>query len=221
MTGNILSAWAIDSWAKYSKISDIQKTEAAEAFFEAGRRFTLRNELQIAVELLTHAVELDGNITPIYWELADALMRNSSRSVPPYVDEETLDESVDVLEASTTKSASNELSWVYFERAQINQTRASLPGKDRWSLWWNGIAYLERALLLNERTPIPGPSWAAITVSWKRMPALSRLQKKALEYDPTNLAALDELAAILANVGKFSSPEGAALVDEGAEAVIH
>ena len=53
------------------------------------------------------------------------------------------------------------------------------------------------------------------------MPALSRLQKKALEYDPTNLAALDELAAILANVGKFGRPEGGqALVDEGAEAVI-
>ena len=43
-----------------------RKTEAAEAFFEAGRHFTLRNELQIAVELLTHAVELDGSITPIY-----------------------------------------------------------------------------------------------------------------------------------------------------------
>lgn len=198
-----------------------RKTEAAEAFFEAGRRFTLRNELQIAVELLTHAVELDGRITAIYWDLAHALLLKSSRSDPPYVDEETLDASVHALEAGMQlKPSSSELSWVYFERALINQQRASLPGEDRWSLWWGAIAYLERALLLNEKDAY---SWAFLGRYHRFLETNANaleVTKKAIEYDPTNLSALEERAAILANVGKFSSPEGAAPVDEGAEAMI-
>jgi len=189
--------------------------EAAEAFLEAGRRFIWRNEPRTAVELFTHALSLDKENVNTYWELTDAQRLASYRTVPPYVDEGYIRGSMDTLERGMKlEQTADNLAWTYNERALISEQLARLPDADRWARWWEAITYLERALLLNETDPY---FWAFLGRYHRLLETNeSALQatSKALEYDPNSLAALDERAAILANVGKFDT-------DEGAEAVIN
>src|SRR6266700_1058005 len=46
-----------------------RSAEAAEAYYEAGRRCTWRSEAKLAVEILTHAKELNPSYVPISWQL--------------------------------------------------------------------------------------------------------------------------------------------------------
>jgi tetratricopeptide (TPR) repeat protein len=67
---------------------------------------------------------------------------------------------------------------------------------------WEAIVYLERALLLNEEIY----RWTALGRFHRYLSIESNAllaTEKALDSSPTNLAALEERAAILANTGRF------------------
>jgi len=79
-----------------------RSAEAAEAYYEAGRRCTWRSEAKLAVEILTHAKELNPSYVPIYWQLSDALRISSYQTTPPYVDQELIKRSLATWEQGYT-----------------------------------------------------------------------------------------------------------------------
>ncbi len=185
-----------------------RSAEAAEAYYEAGRRCTWRSEAKLAVEILTHAKELNPSYVPIYWQLSDALRISSYQTTPPYVDQELIKRSLATWEQGyTIEPPGSDHYWAYVARAIINEQLARLPNADQWALWWESITYLERAMLLNETDyqcwSFLGRYYRFLETEANALQATS----KAIDYDPTDLNALDERVAILANVGEFDAAE--------------
>ena len=191
-----------------------RSAEASMALYEAGRRFGWRGEAQTAVELLTRAQQLNQEDVRVYWELADALRVASYRTQPPYADEASIEKSLDAWEAAASMeqpgceaSTIYSLPWSYSERALINEQRGYLSWGERWSLWWEAIAHLERALLLNTAEPqywmLMGRYYRLLKVDANSLYATG----KAVAENSNNVAFLDERAAILANVGRYDKTE--------------
>lgn len=185
-----------------------RRTEAAQAHFEAGRRFGWRNELTLAVEILTHANELNPSYIPIYWQLSETLRISSYQMTPPYVDQELIKKSLATWEQGyTIEPPSSDYSWAYIVRALINEQLARLPNAQQWALWWEAITYVERAIVLSKANYknwiFLGRYYRFLRTDANALQATS----KAIDYDPDDLDALDERAAILANVGEFDAAE--------------
>ncbi len=183
-------------------------TEAAEAYYEAGRRCGWQNEHQIAIDLLTKAKELNPGHTPIFWNLSDTWRMLSYTPEPPYVDKDSIEKSIAIWEYGThIKLPDSDYFWSYTSRALINEQLARLPNAELWTLWWEAVVYLERAILLNKSDVY---CWIYLGRFYRLLSTESNalhVTHRAIEYDPTDLSALDERAAILANVGKFVEAE--------------
>jgi len=192
-----------------------REQEAAEAYYEAGWRFTRRNEGKIAVELLQLALKLaqeqDAKYLLIYWELADALRVSSYRTKPPYVEEEPILESLATWEAGIAKASSvpggldSNLSFICTERAMINEQLARLPGFNPRNLYWEGVAYLERAVLSDGENPY---SWANLARHYRFLEQESNslhASRAAFDLNSKNPFVLEEQLSIFANVGYFDA----------------
>ena len=104
------------------------------------------------------------------------------------------------------------LSWIYKERALINEQLARLPEADRLSLWWQAITYLERANLLEDDVL----TWTYLSRYYRYLEKDSSARSaigKALEIEAENYAALAEQVAILAAVGEVYTAEE--VIDKG------
>ena len=124
-------------------------TEAAEAYFEAGIRYSWQDEFKTAIELLSKANELNPGYVPIYWHLSDALRMNSYTTELPFVDKNLIEQSIAIWEQGVKiQLPDSDYSWSYISRALINEQLTRLPNADRWTLCWEAVVYLERALLL-------------------------------------------------------------------------
>ena len=183
------------------------KFEAAEAYFQAGSRFVYRNENQVAVDLLERARQLNPEHPLTDWYLADALYVTSWVPDYPYVQEAPLRRGAQIWDERISRELpAADYAWVYMTRAGLCDQESKLPDADRNALWWEAAAYLERSVLLS-------PSAAA----YARIGEMHRYlgneanaleaTRKAVELDGTNLNALGERAAILANVGQFDEAE--------------
>ena len=192
-----------------------RRTEAAEAYYEAGRRFGWLSETQTAIKLLSSAQGLSPDDARFYWELADAWRVDSYRPDPPYVNKTSINNSLAAWEAAAASKQQPTGEWTsiyswhsgYGERALINEQLARLSGTSRWSLWWEAITYLERALLLNETEPQYWMLLGRYYRSLEMNASALRATAKAVSDRPDNTAVLDERAAILANLGKFDEAE--------------
>lgn len=182
--------------------------EAAQAYYEAGQRFIWRNEPKIAIELLKHAKDLDPDHAPTYWQLSEALRSDSYRPEPPYVDKARIEESLSVWEEGMRlKLPEREYSWSYVVRALISEQLGRLSGYDRSDQYWEAIAYFERAILLDEEDAY---RWAYLGRCHRSLDNESNALQattRAIKYDTDSIPALEESAAILANIGDFAGAE--------------
>lgn len=182
--------------------------DAAEAYYEAGRRFGWRNENQIAIDLLTKAKQLNQKHILTYWNLAENLRIASQLSSPPYVNQRLIQQALEVWEAGAkVERPSASESWAYTVRALISEQRAHMLGDQRVDLWWEAVAYAERAIILDANEPY---RWAHLARFHRYLNTEStalRVTEKSLEIDSKNAAVLEERAAILANVGQYSEAE--------------
>ena len=68
------------------------------------------------------------------------------------MDQASLEESLKIWEAGyrlgRPESGETDYSWAYTVRALINEQQARLRSQDRVGLWWEAIAYLQRAIVL-------------------------------------------------------------------------
>lgn len=184
---------------------------AATRYYEAGRRFSWRNDFTQAVEYLTRAKELNPQQVKTYWYLSNALRLGSyTPGEMPYVNRKGIERSLAIWEEGCRLHLPGVTdSWAYVVRALINQSLVALTRENqlRQNLLWGAIVYLERALLLYEKDVL---CWAFLGRYYRilnyEVGALAATQK-ALECDDSDPTALDERAVILANIGQFREAE--------------
>ncbi len=175
--------------------------EVAEAWFEAARQQYWGDHTQEALALFRRARAVDETHQPTCWYMADALLHDCYRQTAPYVDQASLEESLKIWEAGyrlgrPESSGETDYSWAYTVRALINEQQARLRSQDRMGLWWEAIAYLQRAIVLR----------ADEVYRWAHLARFERyldndntalaVTSRALQIDPKELAALDERAAV-------------------------
>lgn len=187
-----------------------RKTEAAELLYQAAQRYSWRNEYKIATDILRQANKLNPNYVSIYWELADDLRLSSYLTTPPYVVIDSINESLDTWKKGfDIKDPESDYALAYIVRALINEPLARMPDANRWALWWEAVAYIERAIILQETN---SQYWSFLGQFYRLLNAEAsalRATSRAIGYDPNNVNALDEHVANLANVGEFDAAEKA------------
>jgi tetratricopeptide (TPR) repeat protein len=189
--------------------------EIADAWFEAGRQQYWGNNTQEALTLFRRARAVDDTHQATCWYLSDALLHDCYRQTAPYVDQASLEESLRIWEAGyrmgRPENGEADYSWAYTVRALINEQTARLRSPDRAGLWWEAVAYLERAIVLR----------ADEVYRWAHLARFHRyldndnttlaVTRGALQIDPREVAALDERAAGLADSAASPADWSAAL----------
>lgn len=177
-----------------------QSRSAALACFEAGKRLGWLGDAYagLSLDLLTRANELDPSHVSTYWHLANAWFVRS------FADPSAIEQAL----AVWTRGARIQLpdtasSWAYVVRALIDDQTARADDRKRLAAWWEGIVFLERALLLNDND---AGRWAYLG-RFHRMLENEATSLHAtsvsLQRDAKDASALEERAAILANTGAF------------------
>ena len=172
-------------------------SEIAEAWFEAARQQYWGDHTQDALALFRRARAVDETHRPTCWYMADALLHDCYRQTAPYVDQASLEESLKIWDAGYRLGRpESDYSWAYTVRALINEQQARLRSQDRVGLWWEAVAYLQRAIVLR----------ADEVYRWAHLARFQRyldndntalaVTSRALQIDPRELAALDERAAV-------------------------
>lgn len=191
--------------------------QAANFYFEAGRRFLWRNEYENAVEQLRRSTDLDKSRAATYWYRAEALrMLTYQSSVSQEEKKRTIEESVAVWDQSVEFGLPDtDMSWAYVVRALICEQCANLQAtglsqQRRW--FWEAAAFTERALLLYDTDPY---AWAYVgryhrTLGNEANALLAT--ETAWKRDEENLAVQEERAAVLANAGELD--EAAKVIDK-------
>jgi tetratricopeptide (TPR) repeat protein len=178
--------------------------ELAGVYYEIGKRYYSSDKYADAIRLLYQAKELDPSL-PLYWILADSLVRSSYIATAPFVDEQAARASQIVWEEGfVIKPLDTTLSWPYLTRAFVSDQLSRLPGMNQHSQWWEAAVYAERALVLYE----DAYRWAYIgrylgNAGLEANALYSTAQ--ALEFDENIAVALEERATILANTGLFEN----------------
>ncbi len=190
------------------KRGDLQ--QAANFYYEAGRRFLWRNECNDAVAQLARSAELDKTRLATYWYRAEALrVLTYQASLSPEEKKRTIQESVDIWDKSTDFGCPDrDTSWAYVVRGLICERRANLQATKVSELrgWtWESAAFAERGLVLDDADAF---SWAYLGRYHRSLGnQANSLQatQKAWDLDKENLTVQEERAAILANVGEFAA----------------
>jgi tetratricopeptide (TPR) repeat protein len=191
-----------------------QKDLAADFYYEAGRRFLWRGDYNTAIEQLRRAADLKPKHSAAYWYWADALrMLSYQTSLRLEERKAAIEESAEVWDKSAELGfPDRDNSWAYTVRACISEQLASLLATDlkqQQRRWWEGVAFLERALLVYEAD---ADTWASLGRYHRflsnQMNAL-RAAARAWELNPENLTVQEERAATLANVGELKAAEEA------------
>jgi tetratricopeptide (TPR) repeat protein len=188
-----------------------EREQAGNLFYETGRRFYWQGDYTKAIEQFSHVAKLKPDHALAYWYWADSLRMNSYQQKPPYVNKAAIEESLRIWETGTQiqPRPSVDNSWVYVVRALINEGLARLSNDkpERSGLWWEAITYLERAILLYAKD---AHRWAYLGRFYSSLLMESsalHTTRIALDHDSENLLALEERAAILANIGHFEEAE--------------
>ena len=179
--------------------------EAAEWLFEAGRGYFWRSEYETAIDLLERAEEADRGHAATYWYLSEALRMSSYRPAPEYTDRDSLLRSLRIWKRGVEiEEPTADDSWVYVSRALISEQQTFLPEVDDFrGLWWEAVAYLERAILLNDADTFRWAYLGRYHRSLENESNALQATARALELDPEDATSLEERAAILANTGQF------------------
>ncbi len=183
-----------------------RREEAADSYFEAGRRYSWLGNAERARTLLKKSCKLDPTHALAHWQLSDTLRLLSYGQSAPFVDAALVKLSLDEWEmASALQHPDVNTAWVYLSRALLNEQRYKLS-KDP-GLWWESAAFLERALLLNSDY---ATAWAYLGACHRQLGNYSsalQATEQAISFEPVDVAGLGERAAILAELGRYAESE--------------
>lgn len=179
-----------------------ERAAAADAYFEAGKRFLWLNQYAVAAELLRAACRLQPDHTLACWFLANALLGVAALPNYPYVREDILQESERALhDGLAQRLPTAEEAWVYDVRAIQCENRAKLPDEDSEMLRWQAVTYLERGLVLRDDDPY---RWQALNRAYRAL-ELERLAidaaRRAAELGDDS--ALENSIVTLTNAAQY------------------
>lgn len=179
--------------------------EAADAFFQAGQYYSWENNVGVACQLYERANALDPQHIGNHWGWADALLRASYASTPPYVDRDKIEQSIDVWTRAVGMELPDEsYRWAYLTRALIAQQLASLPDADRWERHWETAAFAEQSGLLD---PVRTYSWLILGrihhALGNDLNALHATETAVL-CDPNDGGAIEQRLIVLVNMDRYA-----------------
>ena len=182
---------------------------AALSFYDAGSAFLSRGDYRQAIDNLRRAVALAPD-KRTWWLLADAL-RLSDDPAKPRDAADALAESL----AAWNNGAALGLpvaseSWAYSTRALIAEQQARTQGPEtQAALAWEGVVYVERAILLQRNDEFRWALLGRYHRSLENELNAIHASGQAVTDSPNDPFALEEKAAALANNGRFADAEEA------------
>lgn len=183
-----------------------QNSAAAQWYYEAGRRYSWREDQAVAAELLQHAVQLQEDFAPACWAWMEAERARAYLDEPPYVDGDALQRSLAAWQAGLRSGwPTAEYFWVYTTRALLCELEARLDSTRRIEHWWHAVRWLELALVHDARDAF---SWAYLGRFFRYLNLEANalaVTEQAVELDASNVSALEERAAALANRGEWQA----------------
>jgi tetratricopeptide (TPR) repeat protein len=198
-----------------------QHPSAAQAYYEAGRRYGWRHEYQRAAEPLRLSNDLDPEQVPTYWDLSENLRLLANQAEGKEERKKRLLKSLDIWQSGDKlqrrdRSAlhSSTHSWALISRALLSEDLAivqAVKPADLPSYWWEALVFIERALLLdtdyaNRWTYYLGCYYRKLKLESNALAA----SDATLAEDENNLSAQEERLICLTNTGRF--PEALALI---------
>jgi tetratricopeptide (TPR) repeat protein len=186
--------------------SQNQDEEAAEYFYEAGRRFYIRNENKRALKLLRKARKLRPGHAPTYWHLADLLRMEGG--------ERRLLEACRIWGHAATKLGlpDEEFAWAYTVRALLNEQLVTETYPDphsTWRLYSKAVAWLECGLLLDPEDPYIWTNLGRFLSYLNFDSNAAAATGQALKLDRNSVPALEAHAFTLIYLGDFEGAEDA------------
>lgn len=184
-----------------------KKPEAALAFYEAGRRSGWNLDYKQAVELLRTAQKLNPSHQPTYWYLSDDLRMLAVAAQELPEKDVLVRESLKVWEEGAALGEINpDNSWTLFTRALINEIipqRRSTAPEEMVLYDWEGVMFIERNLLFSDDKSFQWSYLARFYRSLNLDVNNDYVLKRALELDPGETTARDELIIRLTNRGDY------------------
>jgi tetratricopeptide (TPR) repeat protein len=181
---------------------------AAAEYYESGKYFGWLGDQHAprSMDLLSRASALDATHVGTYWLLSNAWFARSSS------DPDGLRKSLDFWNrgaALQLPDASS--SWAYVLRALICDESTRTDDAHRFAYWWQGIVFIERAILLNDTDAVRWANLGRLYRMLESEAAALHATAQAYQRDPENTTVLEERAAVLANTGM--SDEALKLID--------
>jgi tetratricopeptide (TPR) repeat protein len=202
--------WRREAWC-YQLKSRVLETldrpeDAAGALFEAGQRLNWAGDAASAVSVLRRATEIERQLgvehADTRWRLADSLRMASFEPTSPYVNDLIRESEQTWQDAARLEPPGTGATWVFNVHAAINDQLTRLPDTNRWELWWEAVADLERSLLLGASS-VWTYSYLGRCFRLLQLTAASRNAiESCLRLDPGNASALEEQVILLANSGR-------------------
>jgi tetratricopeptide (TPR) repeat protein len=187
---------------------ETKKKEAALAHHQAAEMFLQRNDVAVAIELLTHAADLDPDDATILWDLSNVYRVASYRPNYPFVDRELNDKSIGAWQKGMRRRSPNpDENWVYLVRALCAENVSRYPGEDEWERQGETIVFLERAVLLGEDNPYV---WGTLIRFHRRLKNLAtalQISERALKWHSNQPAVLMEWIGVLAELRRFEEAD--------------
>ena len=210
LASNLMNASAYPEVQAYELkaqlLSSLRKRiDAANAYFEAGRRAGWNGDFGGAVDLLKRAEKLDKKSQEIYLSLSENLRMHSYDLQDSTQRDKMVVDSLAAWEGGARLGPfTPELSWALLTRALMNEVRPELAAApvslvDLYG--WEALYYIERALLLNESDIY---SWIFLGRIYRQLNMRENYRfslDKAAEHNPEDVGLIEERAIMCANDG--------------------
>ena len=187
------------------------RSEAAEAAVEAGKRHHWNNNLSQALEELRRAIDLNPKVADAGWYVADSLIASSVDPAELRPRQEPLREARSEWESWAKKVGlpTGPDSWAYLTRAIIAEKEWFFRVDDRTDARWESVYFVEKALAHQDDDPF---RWGFAT-KYLHMAGLPANALEAAEIGRslggTSETLLSERVALLANAGRFEDADQA------------
>jgi tetratricopeptide (TPR) repeat protein len=188
-----------------------KKSEAAIAYFEAGRRSGWNLDYTQAVEHLRQARKLDPTYQPVCWYLADDLRLLSVSTQNQRKKDALVRESLKVWEeGAALGEIIQDDSWALFTRALINELhplRRSSPPEEGILFDWEAVFFTERNLLFSDDQAY---QWTYLARFYRSLNLNANnlyVIDHAFKLDPNEISIREEKIIRTTNRGDFQAAE--------------
>jgi tetratricopeptide (TPR) repeat protein len=185
-----------------------QSSDAAHWFYDAGRRFNWGGKNRRAAELLERAAGLRPNHARTYWYWMDALRQCEPSKGP--AQNAAVSKALDVWDKGLRVAKPDRKdAWAYISRGLLNLLRADWPGAIPSIEYWEGVAHVQSALVLDPQNVY---GWSYAGEFYQKLGLHQNALEttaQAVQLDPDSVVALGRRAAILAETGNFREAEAA------------